>query len=173
MNNNFKDLLEMQEKLDTIIFQKHNVTRKSTSKRRLVSLKVELAELANEIEFFKYWKTKHVVNKNKVLEEAADCLHFILSLTIDYKIIFQKEDKSNLNIIFRKLDTFSVDDEIYTGITNTFLDIFLLKFDYITFPQIVDNFIKICLFEKISKEELINAYIKKNQKNYERIASGY
>ena len=43
-----------------------------------IALKVELAELVNETKSFKFWTTKAPV-RSRVLDEAADVLHFLLS----------------------------------------------------------------------------------------------
>ena len=50
--------------------------------KRIFAFKVELAELANEVGFFKYWKQSHKKDRNMILEEWADCLHFLLSIGI-------------------------------------------------------------------------------------------
>ena len=50
--------------------------------KRIFAFKVELAEFSNETAWFKYWKQSHVLNREKVLEELADCIHFLLAIGI-------------------------------------------------------------------------------------------
>jgi dimeric dUTPase (all-alpha-NTP-PPase superfamily) len=50
--------------------------------KRIFAFKVELAEFSNETAWFKYWKQSHVMDRDKVLEELADCIHFLLAIGI-------------------------------------------------------------------------------------------
>ena len=50
--------------------------------KRIFAFKVELAEFSNETAWFKYWKQSHVMDRSKVLEELADCIHFLLAIGI-------------------------------------------------------------------------------------------
>jgi dimeric dUTPase (all-alpha-NTP-PPase superfamily) len=50
--------------------------------KRIFAFKVELAEFSNETGWFKYWKQSHVMNKANVIEELADCIHFLLAIGI-------------------------------------------------------------------------------------------
>jgi dimeric dUTPase (all-alpha-NTP-PPase superfamily) len=50
--------------------------------KRIFAFKVELAEFSNETAWFKYWKQSHVMNKANVIEELADCIHFLLAIGI-------------------------------------------------------------------------------------------
>ena len=47
---------------------------------RMLALSVEVSELANELECFKYWKVNTKDNKPKQLEEYLDILFFWLSV---------------------------------------------------------------------------------------------
>lgn len=72
----------MQERLDKIIEVKHNVDFKSQIifQKRVIALQVELAELAQELRFFKYWSTNQKPSE-RVLAEYVDSFHFLLSMT--------------------------------------------------------------------------------------------
>lgn len=48
--------------------------------KRVFAFKVELAEFSNETAWFKYWKKSHKIDRAKVLEEFADCVHFIVAI---------------------------------------------------------------------------------------------
>lgn len=88
----------LQEGLDKDIAIKHGVSYESTFSRRLMALLVELGEFANETRCFKYWSTKGPSPKERILDEYADGLHFLLSLGIPlgvthYKHYFKVTEK--------------------------------------------------------------------------------
>lgn len=76
----WKELLDAQRNLDLHTFEIRGQTYASTSEKRLLALLVELHELANETKCFKFWSSKPVGNREKVLMEYVDVLHFILSI---------------------------------------------------------------------------------------------
>lgn len=75
-------LFPLQRELDEDIASRHQVTYQSTFHKRLLALLVELGEFANETRCFKYWSLKGPSEKEKILDEYADGLHFFLSLGI-------------------------------------------------------------------------------------------
>ena len=106
---NFKKLQAMQAKLDeAILADKAPMTAEERFNKTLVALSVEIAEVANTVEHFKFWKddkgkvdevrfwTEDEVeyydkviqesidfedaHKLTLIEECSDALHFILSL---------------------------------------------------------------------------------------------
>lgn len=94
------DLYKKQKELDLEIASNHNVTYASTRNKRTLALLVELGEFANATRTFKYWSNKGPESKERVLDEFADGLHFLLSLGIDqgYEIdsIEVEDDESSL-----------------------------------------------------------------------------
>jgi len=76
-----KELLDIQRKVDGVISEKIKMNFDDTLEMRKLAFKVELGELANEIGSFKYWKDSHVIDKTLVMDEWADCLAFLLSIT--------------------------------------------------------------------------------------------
>lgn len=101
MTEDFIDLtalFPLQAALDEEIALTHGVTYESTFSRRLLSLLVELGEFANETRCFKYWSLKGPSPKERILDEYADGLHFLLSLGIplgvsEYKHYFEVKEK--------------------------------------------------------------------------------
>lgn len=105
------ELLPLQTALYRDIATRHQVTYETTRTRRLLALTVELAELANSTRVFKYWSLKAPESSDRVLDEAADCLHFFLSLFLDVGVsrtIFDVDprqvDGEDLSSLF--LDTY-------------------------------------------------------------------
>lgn len=85
-----KELQIKQNRLDKFIYKSNNITDVGEiALDKLTALDIELGELANEIKFFKYWKKNKLIDKAKVIEEACDCLHFILSLANDNDVNLQ------------------------------------------------------------------------------------
>jgi dimeric dUTPase (all-alpha-NTP-PPase superfamily) len=83
------DILTTQAILDQAIQTKHQTTYASTVNEIKLALIVELGELANEVRSFKFWSYKNPSNKEVILEEYVDGLHFIISFVIMYKIKLQ------------------------------------------------------------------------------------
>jgi len=81
--NNLSNLFETQKLLDNRIVDEHNLHGEDLLPKKILSLQVELGELANELpEVFKFWSKKKN-NYEKALVEYCDCLHFILSIGND------------------------------------------------------------------------------------------
>ncbi len=74
---------ELQAQLDERIMTNHGVTRPETRLKRILALMVEIGELANETRTFKFWSFKKASEKDVLLEELGDCVHFTISLGID------------------------------------------------------------------------------------------
>jgi len=94
------DLYQKQRELDEEIAVIHGVSYASTRNKRTLALLVELGEFANATRTFKYWSNKPSESKERVLDEFADGLHFLLSLGIDQgfdvKNIEVEDDNSSL-----------------------------------------------------------------------------
>lgn len=108
---NLQKLFEAQAILDADI-EKHHPIREGEDRlnKKILALLVELGECANEWRGFKFWSNdqhprtvERIVtewdddgtptewnqysNKNPLLEEYVDCLHFILSIGNDLKLV--------------------------------------------------------------------------------------
>ncbi|KYH35857.1 dUTPase [Clostridium tepidiprofundi DSM 19306] len=86
-----KELLKMQEELDQyIVDMQFNTTEEGLAQvdgndmeflaNRLLALQVEVSELANATRCFKYWSSKGMEPKERLLDEYADCMHFMFSI---------------------------------------------------------------------------------------------
>ena len=87
---NIKKMLEAQKKLDEANLKKGGIEEYPIEEVK-TAYRVELGELLQEWKGFKYWKlSKGEIDREKLLEEWADCCHFALSLENkehdDYKI---------------------------------------------------------------------------------------
>ncbi|MER2031017.1 MAG: dUTP diphosphatase [Solibacillus sp.] len=72
-------LFEMQARLDALICESNGIQITKHNSEHLLATIVELAEVAQEEQSFKYWKKNKAVDRAKLLEELADVMHFIIS----------------------------------------------------------------------------------------------
>jgi len=84
-----KELLTMQKSFDRYLAAKQigqtnneklDEWNRSVLDKKLLALSVEVGELANATRCFKYWSTKEDEGKERILDEFADVLHFLLSV---------------------------------------------------------------------------------------------
>ncbi|MGI2326382.1 dUTP diphosphatase [Planococcus sp. YIM B11945] len=158
-----RNLFEMQEALDRFI-QKNREVEEDVFRKKGLALLVELAELANETRCFKFWSTKGMSERSIILEEYVDSIHFLLSLGIEKKFDGLEEwpapaAEEDLNELF--LGTF--------GAVHTFLEDASLE----NFKVLWSWYGGIAVALKFSYGEVLEAYIEKNETNYERQKSGY
>lgn len=118
MKLNWKKLFEMQAALDRHIIEDKDLEGQDLLDKKILALQVELGELANEWEMFKFWKEnpkpryesveiyvhgyEHAgqnvrasieeYKRSPILEEYVDCLHFILSIGNDLGLADEIED---------------------------------------------------------------------------------
>ena len=90
-------LQQAQAKLDHMIFTRHHTSREHTYGQRRLALMVELAELANVERTFKYWCRPRPCNRSQLVEEYVDALHFLLSISLDFKVDFSKTKVVNIS----------------------------------------------------------------------------
>lgn len=202
---NLEKLFQMQKKLDARILAEHPVKENEDRlSKKILALHVELGELANEWQQFKYWKankeprTKKLIdcpdcngkgvisfhninvhmecdrcnytgkiNKNPMLEEYIDSLHFILSIgnDIDYRPVKPKVIKTS-TIIDQFHELFYLVTDLRFCINDgeamirKYLDIF-------------EHFLGLGEMLGFTWEDITVAYLDKNKVNHQRQESGY
>ena len=158
---NLNELFPAQKEFDDLVIEKRKLNNVDLFTKKVQALKVEIAELDNETKVFKYWSDKKM-NRAKALEEFADCVHFALSLGND--LDYTNHEYKNSKPI--DLTTLSL------GLTNavTFLSAQKTKEQI---KAVFNLLIKYGYQIGFSEEEVISAYYKKNEINYERQQSGY
>lgn len=199
---NFKKLQEMQRALDdAILKEKPEMTAEERFEKTLVALSVEIAELANTAEHFKFWKENkgkidserfrkieyqdtgvfyedwglssnepvvkpEQAHKLTLVEEASDCLHFILSLANQLNV--------DLGLNFDKKNTLKLEtnEKYYLFMLNRIhlLNVRRWEEDSIT---MLYSFLGYTESLGITQEELEQAYYDKNEINYQRLEQGY
>lgn len=163
----FKSLTKMQEKLDKVIVGEDVYSKDEVMEKMRLALLVEIGELANEVASFKYWKKSHKRDKEKILMEEADCMHFILSL-VNFNNkegamdeIIEKFDITKLKAPTEKqeLDDYFVSlyGECMEGNIGGVLHALVLTNRELGYTD----------------KEFIDAYIVKNKINHDRVANKY
>ncbi|MDN4493636.1 dUTP diphosphatase [Ureibacillus aquaedulcis] len=158
----FVELFRMQRELDSFIEKTQNVQR-DVFKEKGLALMIELAELANETRCFKFWSTKGPSEREVILEEFVDSIHFLLSLGNAKGLSLEEwpevKNKEDLTDWFLKTQ-----EAILTFIQNP------TKNSY----QDVWQYYGVLAFNlDFTLEDIIQAYFEKNEKNYERQRNGY
>ncbi|UYL94217.1 dUTP diphosphatase [Geobacillus phage vB_GthS_PT9.1] len=173
---NIKPLFEIQRRLDERIIKEHGLEGKYLFDHKLMALKVELGELANEWGMFKFWKKNpqprtRALRKpvmmpedqewyNPLLEELVDVMHFLLSLGlergwdrfidyIDYKPYMDLLQFENLLALFE----------------NSFIS----SGDYCNAWK---HFLSFGRQLGFTEQEILDAYMEKNRINHARQESG-
>ena len=160
---NLTKLFDLQKELDMKIMSQHNLQNKLFLSQKTLALQVEIGELANETRCFKYWSTKGPSEKQVILEEFVDCLHFILSIGLD----------KNFNDINIKASNYYVDT------TEQFLDLFTDVNDFLTctskdhYITLFEDFLGLGKSLDFSENDIEEAYLRKNSINHTRQDTGY
>ena len=160
------ELVPLQKALDEDIASRHNLSYASTSNRRLLALFVEIGEFANSTRTFKFWSTKGPESKARILDEAADCLHFFLGIFIEKGI---------------EKRIFDIDPKETDGVelTDLFLKIYsnLSEFNHLSdnkyLLQAFTSFLQVVRKLGFSNVDLVNGYKLKLNVNYNRQKSNY
>lgn len=162
-----KKLFEMQRELDTYIIGQHELEGENLTSKRVVAFIVELGELANELRFFKYWSNKGISEREIVLEEYIDGLHFLLSLGLQIGADAAIEDEYKVNYVCKQ------------NLTEEFLYLnkYVLDFNefvcYTKYRTLLDRYLSLSRVLLFTEEEVMEGYFKKNAINHERQNQGY
>lgn len=164
MNINLKELYQLQKELDEDIAKRHDITYKSTFRKRLLAFIVELGEFSNETRSFKFWSLKPPSETNVILEEYVDGLHFILSLGISLKVkktIYQIKKKKGYNLVDAILLSYKEALKL--------LDNYCLKQYEIT----MNSYLNLIAYLDVKSTDVIKAYKSKLAINFKRQIDHY
>ena len=159
---NLNPLFQKQAELDKYIYSQNNVTAKEVFEKKIVALLVELGELANELQFFKYWKENINIDRQRAIEEYIDVIHFTIGLAVDLGI-----DE------YKYIETQPKDlSKLFIGITNLATVISISK-DKEQVKSLINNVIALGYQLGLTEEIVLSEYDKKNEINYARQEHGY
>jgi dimeric dUTPase (all-alpha-NTP-PPase superfamily) len=158
---NLRELLKKQEELDGIILERAGIKKYPYESMKLALL-VELGELANEVQSFKHWKQHKEINREKILEEFADCLHLALSLENQLNQTSDEILDNTKSMHSIKRDNKEINEA------------FLLVYKFVLQGySILLSIIGLGLSLEITLEEMEQAYLKKHETNIKRQQKGY
>jgi dimeric dUTPase (all-alpha-NTP-PPase superfamily) len=163
INMKLKPLFNMQRNLDTYIQTEKNITHDVFLEKGLALL-VELAELANETRCFKFWSSKGPSETDVILEEYVDSIHFLLSLGNEKEL----DDLENWPVQF--------EDEPLTLLfihTQSSINQFLQTPTMDNYKVVWSRYGAVAKNLGFTHEQIVQAYLDKNEKNYARQRSGY
>jgi len=156
-------LFNMQRELDLFI-QNNREKKTDVFQEKGLALLIELAELANETRCFKFWSTKGPSDDAVILEEYVDSIHFLLSLGIE-------KDLHTL--------TNWPEGEVEGELTQLFLEttaaihFFLNELSMTAYEDVWIHYGAIAKKLGFTNEDIIGAYLAKNEENYNRQKTGY
>lgn len=156
-------LFSMQKQLDQYI-QSNGDNRTNVFEEKGLALIVELAEMANETRCFKFWSTKGSSSKEVILEEYVDSIHFLLSLGIEkgYDTLSDWPTQTMDGTL----------TQLFLQTTNA-IQQFLQTLTFETYASIWVHYGAIAERLGFTNEEIMSAYIDKNEENYVRQQTGY
>lgn len=177
---NLQPLFEAQKKLDEHIEKAKGLEGQNLLDKKILALQVELGELANDWRGFKYWSENQEPNmhelgldeegaltdKNPLLEEYVDCLHFILSIGNEIRF-------TSFGLIGKH--------QGFDNVTDNFLDVFnFVNYFYVKrdnssliYSLIFDSFLELGNALSFTTEQIEQAYFAKNEENHRRQENGY
>ncbi|UOQ47187.1 dUTP diphosphatase [Gracilibacillus caseinilyticus] len=160
---NWQTLFDMQQQLDNYILSQHDLKNENVFDKKILALLVEVGELANETRCFKYWSVKPPSDKEVILEEYVDGIHFILSLGLELGLE-QYEHKPE----GQALELPALFLEVYHAIS-TLKDTPSIK----VYHQVFNTYITLGEALGFTAEDIKGAYMDKNKVNFERQNQGY
>lgn len=150
------DMIKMQRALDEAIYKEHEV--EFDEEKCLLAMIDEIGEFNHEVKSTWCWwkKTQEPIDRDKALEELVDIWHFALCLTYHY----YDRHKGEYELYEYKLGKEEKLTSLYRGVIN----VAGFRLEYL--HSIGKRF-------GFSLEDVYEAYKKKNQVNYERLANNY
>ena len=161
---NLVELFAKQKELDLSIAKKRGVGLEETLNERALAFLVELGELANETRCFKYWSSKGPSPKERILDEYADGLHFLLSIgNIIHTSFYRYDELETLNRSATEM-FLTTYHSFTTFIANGYDKLYIKAFqDFLILVKVLN----------LSEEEITSAYLHKLAINYERQENNY
>ncbi|MBK3493544.1 dUTP diphosphatase [Viridibacillus sp. YIM B01967] len=160
---NLQKLFTMQQQLDAFIEETQHIT-KDVFREKGLALLVELGELANETRCFKFWSTKGPSERSIILEEFVDSIHFLLSLGIKKGF----DDLEEWPTAKREGDMTDLFIQTEAAVLN-----FIQKPERAQYEEAWILYGALAEALDFTAQDIVGAYIAKNEKNYERQRNGY
>lgn len=158
-------LFLMQRALDQHIEEKHGLEDENLFDRKILALLVEVSELANETRCFKFWSMKPSSDKQIILEEYVDGIHFILSLGIECGF-----HELPLSIKVQSADVNMTEQFL---MINENVSVFQKSKAVTDYVSLFEAYLQLGELLGITYTEMEQAYFRKNEVNYQRQQNNY
>jgi len=158
-----EELFALQSQLDEHIIKTKGLTKsQQMTDKKVIAFKVEFGEFLNEVKDFKFWSNKPMSEKEVVLEEFVDGIHFLLTVSLDRQYDrWIKEVEGEYYVKTKTLDQLSM--EVFNNrLTSA--------------GEVTDAFeMMLAIAHKLgfSEEDILAAYDRKNGINHDRQDQGY
>lgn len=168
---NLTRIFGMQEVLDTRIIKEHGLEGQNLFYNMILALQVEIGELANETRCFKHWSNKGPSEREVILMEYVDGLHFIASLGNG---IGFKPENYNLAMLELKSRVYASNslvnqfNNVYEAVSE-----FRATQDIKLYEELLYSFLGLGRKLGFTFEEIEQGYYKKNEVNHQRQDNGY
>ncbi|MBM7714770.1 dUTP diphosphatase [Siminovitchia sp. FSL H7-0308] len=161
----FQDWFTMQRELDRYIETNHGLQKEDVTDKKILALLVEIGELANETRCFKFWSKKPAAEREKILEEFVDGIHFILSIGLDLGL-----EEREFSIISHEGN-----EDLVRGFLAVFERVNALRQSRSAedYEQLLRRYFVLGHSLGFSMDEVQEAYKMKNKVNYKRQDEGY
>ena len=156
-NERWKKFYQENKRLDEKFNSEYLTSEPQLYEKNCIELLVEIGEFINETKCFKYWSKKRP-NKEKMLEELADCINMILYF---YGLLDLEID--NFENIEIEENTLHQINELYILSSNLLTN--LNKQDII---NIFANILNLAYSLDLKEEEVLRKLEEKHQVIYER-----
>lgn len=183
MKVNLRELIPVQQEVNARVREK--MDRNVNPEEFILAFNIELFEFFNAVGIWKWWKHNHKVNKEKVLDELADCFAFFLSIVDqsdkeklvdidgdDIVLAFENDVNSHLQKLteFNDRDTYETikDLIIFVGVGNETR----MESGSIQRFAIAIHIARL-LYPELVWEDLVKAYLKKSGVNIQRQETNY
>jgi dimeric dUTPase (all-alpha-NTP-PPase superfamily) len=156
---NLEKLFDIQRVLNERIVEEHNLDVSQLRNKKFLALLTELGELANETRCFKYWSSKGPSADRVILEEYVDCLHFILTIGLDFDfqgVIPPAEEMDSPDLTQRFI--------------NLYLDVneLVICASPDSYQELLKDFFGLGHALGFTKDDIYNGYLAKNRINHLR-----
>ncbi len=159
-----KEMYQKQLELDQEIASNHNISYEQTKDQRILALLVELGEFANATRCFKFWSFKPSESKERVLDEFADGLHFLLSIGLAYDFVvdsIEVEENKDKDLTSAILLSYHYINEFYNSR------------NLVKYIQMFESYLKILAILGYSWSDAYDAYFLKLEENHHRQETNY
>lgn len=185
MQINILELLLIQEEVNKVVVER--LGREVSVDEFILAFTVELFEYFNAIGTWKWWKQSHELNRERILDELADCFAFFLSIVLKADNIHMSKEgthiveayQDEIQEIFDVLEN-SQREEMIEPLKLVNNWILLMGCNHEMGDNIVTIqrftiaiFLATQIFESITWEEITEAYKNKSQVNIDRQNGGY